>query len=58
MLNIHVTTLAQMANSGFVKRDETWKRGKMRLQVKADGLQLCPVPSQLSGLNLLELRLI
>ena len=30
----------------------------MLLQAKANGLQLCPVPSQLSGLNLLELRLI
>ena len=30
----------------------------MPLNAKANGLQLCPVPSQLSGLNLLELRLI
>ena len=47
-----------MANSGFVKRDGTLKKGHMPLQAKANGLQLCPVPSQLSGLNLLELRLI
>ena len=30
----------------------------MPLQAKANGLQLCPIPSELSGLNLLELRLI
>ena len=38
--------------------DGTLKKGKMPLQAKANGLQLCPVPSQLSGLNLLELCLI
>ena len=30
----------------------------MPLQAKAIGLQLCTIPSQLSSLNLLELRLI
>ena len=38
--------------------DGALKKGNMPLQAKANGLQLCPVPSQLSGLNLLELRLI
>ena len=38
--------------------DSALKRGNMPLQAKANGLQLCPIPSQLSGLNLLELRLI
>ena len=47
-----------MANSGFVKRDGILKKGNMPLQAKANGLQLCPVPNQLSGFNLLELRLI
>ena len=30
----------------------------MPLQAKANGLQVCPIPHQLSGLNMLELRLI
>ena len=30
----------------------------MPLQAKANGLQLCPIPHQLSGLNMLELRLM
>ena len=34
------------------------KKGNMPLQAKAIGLQLCPIPSELSGLNLLELGLI
>ena len=38
--------------------DRTLKRGNMPLQAKANGLQLCPVPPELSGLNALELRLI
>ena len=38
--------------------DRTLKRGTMPLQAKANGLQLCPVPPELSGLNALELRLI
>ena len=56
MLNIG--TLALMANNGSVKRDGALKRGNMPLQAKANGLQLCPIPTKLSGLNLLELRLI
>jgi hypothetical protein len=47
-----------MANSGPVKRDAALKRGNMPLQAKANGLQLCPIPSQLSDLNSLEIRLI
>ena len=38
--------------------DAALKRGNMPLQAKANGLQLCPIPNQLSGLNMLELRLI
>ena len=38
--------------------DAALKRGNMPLQAKANGLQLYPIPSQLSGLNMLELRLI
>ena len=38
--------------------DAALKRGSMPLQAKANRLQLCPIPSQLSGLNMLELRLI
>ena len=38
--------------------DGALKKGNMPLQAKANGLQLCPIPSQLSGLNLLELKLI
>ena len=38
--------------------DGALKKGNMPLQAKANGLQLCPIPSELSGLNLLELRLI
>ena len=38
--------------------DRTLKRGTLPLQAKANGLQLCPVPPELSGLNALELRLI
>ena len=38
--------------------DRTLKRGNMPLQAKANGLQLCQVPPELSGLNALELRLI
>ena len=33
-------------------------RGSMPLQVKANGLLLCDIPPELSGLNSLELRLI
>ena len=36
----------------------TLKRGTMPLQAKANGLQLCQVPPELSSLNALELRLI
>ena len=38
--------------------DRTLKRGNMPLQAKANGLQLCPMPPELSSLNALELRLI
>ena len=38
--------------------DRTLKRGNMPLQAKANGLQLCQVPPELSNLNALELRLI
>ena len=38
--------------------DRALTRGNMPLQAKANGLQLCPVPDELSCLNLLELRLI
>ena len=38
--------------------DGALKKDNMPLQAKANGLQLCPIPSQLSGLNLLELKLI
>ena len=38
--------------------NRTLKRGTLPLQAKANGLQLCPVPPELSGLNALELRLI
>ena len=38
--------------------DRTLKRGTLPLQAKANGLQLCEVPPELSGLNALELRLI
>ena len=38
--------------------DSALKRGNMPLQAKANGLQLCPIPAELSSLNLLELRLI
>ena len=38
--------------------DGALNRGNMPLQAKANELQLCPIPTQLSGLNLLELRLI
>ena len=38
--------------------DRTLKRGNMPLQAKANGLQLCQVPPDLSSLNALELRLI
>ena len=38
--------------------DRTLKRGNMPLQAKANGLQLCQVPPELSSLNALELRLI
>ena len=38
--------------------DRALKRGNMPLQAKANGLQLCPVPPELSSLNALELRLI
>ena len=38
--------------------DRTLKRGNMPLQAKANGLQLCPVPPELSSLNALGLRLI
>ena len=54
MLNI--TTLAQMVSSKTC--DAALKRGNMPLQAKANGLQLCPILSQLSGLNMVELRLI
>ena len=35
--------------------DGALKKGNMPQQAKANGLQLCPIRSQLSGLNLLEL---
>ena len=38
--------------------DRTLKRGNMPLQAKANGLQLCQMPPELSSLNALELRLI
>ena len=38
--------------------DRALKRGVMPLQAKATGLQLSHIPTQLSGLNALELRLI
>ena len=38
--------------------DAALKKGNIPLQAKANGLQLCPIPNQLSGLNMLELRLI
>ena len=38
--------------------DRALKRGNMPLQAKANGLQLCQVPPELSTLNALELRLI
>ena len=40
--------------------DRALSRGNMLLQAKANGLQklLHPIPPELSGLNLLELRLI
>ena len=38
--------------------DRSLTRGSMPLQAKANGLQLCEVPPELSGLNALELRLI
>ena len=38
--------------------DRTLKRGNMPVQAKANGLQLCQVPPDLSSLNALELRLI
>ena len=46
-----------MVNSGPVCKtcDAALKRGNMPLQAKANGLQLCPIPNQLSGLNVLEL---
>ena len=38
--------------------DRALARGSMPLQAKANGLQLSKIPSELSGLNALELRLI
>ena len=38
--------------------DRALSRGNMPLQAKANGLQLCPVPDELSCLNPLELRLV
>ena len=38
--------------------DAALKRGNLPLQAKANELQLCPVPSELANLNMLELRLI
>ena len=38
--------------------DGALKKGNMPLQAKANGLQLWPIPTQLSNLNLLELRWI
>ena len=38
--------------------DRALTRGNMPLQAKANGLQLCHVPPELTDLNLLELRLI
>ena len=38
--------------------DRALTRGSMPLQAKANGLQLCDIPPELSGLNALELRLI
>ena len=57
-LVVDILILAQMANSGSLKCDAALKRGNMPLQAKANGLQLRPIPSELSALNMLELRLI
>ena len=38
--------------------DGALKRGNMPLQAKVNGLQLCPIPAELSSLNMLELRLV
>ena len=38
--------------------DRTLVRGSMPVQAKANGLKLCEIPSELSRLNVLELRLI
>lgn len=38
--------------------DRALNQGNTPLQAKANGLQLSPIPPELSGLNLLELRLI
>ena len=47
-----------MAMNGCVRRDRALKHRVMPLQAKANGLQLCNVPPELSDLNALELRLI
>ena len=38
--------------------DRTLVRGSMPVQAKANGLKLCEIPSELSRLNVLELRLL
>ena len=38
--------------------DRCLVRGSMPLQAKANGLQLCDIPPELSGLNALEWRLV
>ena len=38
--------------------DRALSRGNLPLQAKANGLQLSPIPPELSNLNLVELRLI
>ena len=38
--------------------DRALRRGSMPLQAKVNGLKLCEIPPELSGLNALELRLI
>ena len=49
-------TLAVMVKSRCVRKtcDRALMRGSMPLQAKADGLQLCQVPFELTGLNALE----
>ena len=63
MLNcIFSTDLRYISNNGheWVCKtcDRALKRGVMPVQAKANGLQLCEIPPELSDLNTLELRLI